>query len=71
MERRRFIEVIAGGLLAAPLASEAPASSPSGVAEQLTAEARAANVELQLVALRNPNNIQQAFAEFRRGIRGV
>ena len=48
-----------------------PASSPPGVAEQLTSEARAVNVELQLVALRDPNNIPQAFAEFRRGTNGL
>jgi len=48
-----------------------PASSRLGVAEQLTSEARAVNVELQMVALRDPNNIPQAFAEFRRGTNGL
>ena len=48
-----------------------PASSPPGVAEELTSEARAANVELQMAALRDPNNIAQAFAEFRRGTNGL
>jgi putative ABC transport system substrate-binding protein len=48
-----------------------PASSRTGVAEELASEARAANVELQVVALRDPNNIAQAFAEFRRGTNGL
>jgi len=48
-----------------------PASSRPRVAEQLTAEARAANVELQVVAMRDPNNIPQAFAEFPRGTNGL
>jgi len=48
-----------------------PASSRPGMAEQLTSEAQAVNVELQVVALRDPNNIPQAFAEFRRGTNGL
>jgi putative ABC transport system substrate-binding protein len=48
-----------------------PASAPPGLAEQLASEARTANVELQLVVLRDPNKIAQAFAEFRRGTNGL
>ena len=48
-----------------------PASSRPGMAEQLSSEARAVNVELQVVALRDPNNIAQAFAQFRRGTNGL
>jgi putative ABC transport system substrate-binding protein len=33
--------------------------------------AQARNVELQVVALRDPNDIAQAFAEFRRGTNGL
>jgi putative ABC transport system substrate-binding protein len=47
-----------------------PASSVGG-GERLTSQAQAANVELQLVALRDPNDIAQAFAEFRRGTHGL
>ena len=48
-----------------------PAISVPEVIEQLTSEARAMSVELQGVALRDPNNIAQAFAEFRRGTNGL
>jgi putative tryptophan/tyrosine transport system substrate-binding protein len=47
-----------------------PASSVGG-AERAIAAAQAANVDLQMVALRDPNDIAQAFAEFRRGTNGL
>jgi len=48
-----------------------PGSSPSDTAGRLTSQAKAANLELQLVALRDPNNIERAFAEFRSGTNGL
>ena len=47
-----------------------PASSVGG-AKRLISAAQAANVELQLVALRDSKDIAQAFAEFRRGTNGL
>ena len=48
-----------------------PASSVGG-AKRVISAAQAANVELQVVALRDPNDdIAQAFAEFRRGTNGL
>ena len=44
-----------------------PGSQTSGMEEQLTTLAKAANLDLQLVALRDPNNIERGFAEFRSG----
>ena len=46
-------------------------SSTPGTAERLNSQAKAVNVELQAVALRDPNDIAQAFAEFRRGTNGL
>jgi putative ABC transport system substrate-binding protein len=48
-----------------------PASALSDTVERLTSQAKAANVELQLVALRDPNNIELAFGEFRSGTNGL
>ena len=48
-----------------------PASSVGG-AKRVISAAQAANVELHVVALRDPNDdIAQAFAEFRRGTNGL
>ena len=47
-----------------------PASSVGG-AERALSQAQAANVDLQMVALRDPNDIAQSFAEFRRGTNGL
>src|SRR5215467_9553463 len=44
-----------------------PGSALSDTVERLTTLAKAANLDLQLVALRDPNNIERAFAEFRSG----
>jgi len=48
-----------------------PGSALSDTVERLTSQAKAANLELQLVALRDPNNIERAFAEFRSGTNGL
>ena len=48
-----------------------PASQWSDTVERLTSQAKAANLELQPVALRDPNNIELAFAEFRSGTNGL
>ena len=48
-----------------------PASNPRGSAEQLNSQAQALNVELQVVAFRDPNDVGHAFAEFRRGTNGL
>jgi len=47
------------------------ASATPWLAERLNSQAKAVNVELQAVALRDPNDIAQAFAEFRRGTNGL
>jgi putative ABC transport system substrate-binding protein len=47
------------------------ASATPGLAERLNSRAKAVNVELRVVALRDPNDIAQAFAEFRRGTNGL
>jgi putative ABC transport system substrate-binding protein len=48
-----------------------PASGVPAVPERLNSQAKAMNVDMQVVALRDPNNIAQAFAEFRRGTNGL
>jgi len=48
-----------------------PGSQLSDTVERLTSQAKAANLDLQLVALRDPNNIERAFAEFRSGTNGL
>jgi putative ABC transport system substrate-binding protein len=48
-----------------------PTSQWGDVAERLISQAKAANLELQPVALRDPNNIELAFAEFRSGTNGL
>jgi putative ABC transport system substrate-binding protein len=48
-----------------------PASQRGDVAERLISAAKAANLELQPVALRDPNNLELAFAEFRSGTNGL
>ena len=48
-----------------------PASNPTGSAERLNSQAQTLNVDLQVVALRAPNDVTQAFAKFRRGTNGL
>jgi len=48
-----------------------PGSQTSDMEERATSLAKAANLDLQLVALRDPNNIERAFAEFRSGTNGL
>src|SRR5262245_4974736 len=48
-----------------------PGSALPDAVEQMTSRAKALNLELQLVALRDPNNIERAFAEFRSGTNGL
>ena len=48
-----------------------PASGVPGTAARLNALAKAGHVEVQMVALRDPDDIAQAFAEFRRGTNGL
>ena len=48
-----------------------PPSNSSDTVERLTSQAKATNLDLQLVALRDPNNIERAFAEFRSGTNGL
>jgi len=49
-----------------------PGSNSRDVAERQRSQAKAANVEWQLVALRgDPNGVAQAFAEFGRGSNGL
>ena len=47
------------------------ASNPRGSAERLNSQAQALKVELQVVALRDPNDVAQAFAAFRPGTNGL
>ena len=48
-----------------------PDVSGPGVAERLRAEAQPLNMDLQLVAMRDPNDSARAFAEFARGSNGL
>ena len=49
-----------------------PASSPSGVEGRVLSQAKAVNVQWQMVALRDdPHGVAQAFAEFKPGTNGL
>jgi len=48
-----------------------PATSPRGAAERLTSRGHTAKIDLQVVALHDPDDIARAFREFRSGTNGL